>query len=109
MINTRHGAPANALKILSAGGDGGTITLDDAPIHSVVFEIGEIARRDTFELGATDMGADDIDQGIPAASRLEQCRGGHVRFASGAFIDAPEKFLLRLEKRALTFDWKPER
>ena len=57
------------------------VALDDAPIDRGVLVTIQILHRNAIELGAADIGADGIDQPVPAAARIEQCRSRDVVFA----------------------------
>src|SRR5262249_41248134 len=69
--------------------------------NAAVFVAKEISGRNAIELRSTDIGADGIDQSVPAAERLEKTRGCHVGLLIGKRVKPLIKFLMSLEEGCL--------
>ena len=87
MIDAQDLAIERGRQIGAMRGDDAPVALGDAPVHAAVVVAGEIARRHAIELGAAVIGADGVDQRVPAASRLEKRRRRPVGLALGERID----------------------
>ena len=85
------------------------IAADHTIVHAGVIVAPEIARRHPIELRPVDVGADRIDQIIPAAARLEKCRGWAIRCSLGQRAEPLVEFLERPQKVALLLDRKADR
>src|SRR5262249_9284977 len=78
-----------------------SVTLYNPPINATIFIAKEIPGRNAIELRPTDIGADGIDQCVPAPERLEKTRGCYVGLLVGKRGKPLIKFLMSLEKGGL--------
>ncbi len=78
-----------------------SIALHNAPIDTAIVVPKEIPGRNAIELRPADVGADGIDQRVPAAERLEKSRGWNVGLLVGKRIEPLIKFPMGLEEGGL--------
>src|SRR5437762_12814226 len=78
-----------------------SIALHNAPIDTAIVVPKEIPGRNAIELRPADVGADGIDQRIPAAERLEKSRGWNVGLLVEKRIEPLIKFPMGLEEGGL--------
>src|SRR5262245_30869513 len=91
------------------GGDHRSVALHNPPVHAAIGIVFEVPSRDPIKLRSADVSVDGVDQGVPAAVRLEKRRGCDVRLALGKRVEPLIKFSLGLEKSVLLRKGKSDR
>jgi hypothetical protein len=100
VIDAPHRAGEQDRHAGGVGGDRRAVALEHPPVDAAVVVTTEITGRDPLEVRPADIGADRVDQAVPAAERLEKGRGRNV-VAVGERIEPLLELLQRVEKGAL--------
>ncbi len=108
VIDLQHRAIENAAQLRAIGGDCRPVAFDDAPVDLVAGVIFEVVDREPVKLGAADIGADGVEQIIPAPLRLKIGGCRPVRTLRRP-LQPLEEFLLRAREVFLLSRRKADR
>src|ERR1700677_3002423 len=81
MVDRLYGAIEHDRQICPVTADQGAIAFDDAPVHAAVVVAVEILGRLPIQFRPTDIGADRIDEAVPATARIEESRSRNIGLA----------------------------
>ena len=101
MIDRTDNAIEHGRQTGAGVGDQCAITLNDAPVDVGAVVTVEVDRRNPIPLGAGDVGAERIDQAVPARVRIEISRGGDIGLPVAHALQPREERTDRLLKLIL--------